>query len=175
MVLSMLVNSLYNIVDSFFVAQISEEAMTALSLVYPVQNFINAVGIGFGVGINAVIAFYLGAGDYEKADQSATQGLVLAVIHGVVMTVCCITIMPVFLRIVHHAGVGRTVKKSAAFIVVDVVPDIRQPLPSGIVLQKDFLRRDLSRSVFAKQCAIRIDKQQKERYNNVVIDNDVII
>ena len=55
MVLSMLVNSLYNIVDSFFVAQISEEAMTALSLVYPVQNFINAVGIGFGVGINAVI------------------------------------------------------------------------------------------------------------------------
>jgi len=38
-----------------------------------------------------------------------------------------------------------------------------------------FLRRDLSRSVFAKQCAIRIDKQQKERYNNVVIDNDVII
>lgn len=49
MVLSMLVNSLYNIVDSFFVAQISEEAMTALSLVYPVQNFINAAGIGFGV------------------------------------------------------------------------------------------------------------------------------
>ena len=98
MVLSMLVNSLYNIVDSFFVAQISEEAMTALSLVYPVQNFINAAGIGFGVGINAVIAFYLGVGDHRKADQAATQGLVLAVIHGVVMTVCCITIMPVFLR-----------------------------------------------------------------------------
>ena len=55
MVLSMLVNSLYNIVDSFFVAKISEEAMTALSLVYPVQNFINAIAIGFGVGINADI------------------------------------------------------------------------------------------------------------------------
>ena len=93
MVLSMLVNSRYNIVDSFFVAQISEEAMTALSLVYPVQNFINAVGIGFGVGINAVIAFHSGAGDHEKADQAATQGLVLAVIHGVVMTVCCITML----------------------------------------------------------------------------------
>ena len=98
MVLSMLVNSLYNIVDSFFVAQISEEAMTALSLVYPVQNFINAAGIGFGVGINAVIAFYLGAGDNRKADQAATQGLVLAVIHGIVLTVCCIAVMPVFLR-----------------------------------------------------------------------------
>ena len=97
MVLSMMVNSLYNIIDSFFVAQISEEAMTALSLVYPVQNFINAVGIGFGIGINAVIAFYLGAGDNRKADQAATQGLVLAVIHGVVMTVCCIAMMPAFL------------------------------------------------------------------------------
>ena len=53
MVLSMTVNALYNIVDSFFVAQISEQAMTALSLVYPVQNMINAIAIGFGVGINA--------------------------------------------------------------------------------------------------------------------------
>ena len=51
MVISMLVNSLYNIVDSFFVAQISEDAMTALSLVYPVQNFVNAVAIGFGFRI----------------------------------------------------------------------------------------------------------------------------
>ena len=68
MVLSMLVNSLYNIVDSFFVAQISEDAMTALSLVYPVQNLITAVGVGFGIGINAVIAFHLGAGEKDKAD-----------------------------------------------------------------------------------------------------------
>ena len=59
MVVSMLVNSLYNIVDSFFVAKISENAMTALSLVFPVQNLINAVMIGFGIGINAVISFYL--------------------------------------------------------------------------------------------------------------------
>ena len=46
---------------------------------------------------------------------------------------------------------------------------------SCILLEQKFLRRDLSRYVFAKECAIRIDKQQKERYNNVVIDNDVII
>lgn len=80
MVLSMPVNSLYNIADSFFVAQISEDAMTALSLVYPIQNFINVVGIGFGVGINAVISFYLGVGDKRKADQATAQGLVLAII-----------------------------------------------------------------------------------------------
>ena len=126
MVLSMLVNSLYNIVDSFFVAQISEEAMTALSLVYPVQNFINAAGIGFGVGINAAIAFYLGAGDHRKADQAATQGLVLAVIHGVVMTVCCITIMPVFLRMftsseaVIELGVRYSVVAFAFTLIVTV-------------------------------------------------------
>lgn len=98
MVISMLVNSLYNIVDSFFVAKISEDAMTALSLVYPVQNFINALSIGFGVGINAVIAFYLGAGDRKKADMATTQGLLLSAIHGVVMTIACIAVIPSFLK-----------------------------------------------------------------------------
>lgn len=97
MVLSMMVNSLYNIVDSFFVAQISEDAMTALSLVYPVQNIINAVGIGFGIGINAVIALHLGAGNKEKANLAATQGLALGVIHTIILTVVSILIMPSFL------------------------------------------------------------------------------
>lgn len=98
MVISMLVNSLYNIVDSFFVAKISEEAMTALSLVYPIQNFINALSIGFGVGINAVIAFYLGAQDRRNADKAATQGLLLAAVHGALMTVICIAVIPGFLE-----------------------------------------------------------------------------
>lgn len=64
MVFSMLVNALYNIVDSFFVAQISEDAMTALSLVYPMQNLINAIAIGFGVGINGK----------NEADDDCTYG-----------------------------------------------------------------------------------------------------
>ena len=72
MMLSMLVNSLYNIVDSFFVAKISEDAMTALSLVFPVQNFINAVSIGFGIGINAVIAICMGANEVKKTHTAAT-------------------------------------------------------------------------------------------------------
>ena len=97
MVLSMLVNSLYNIVDSLFVAKISDDAMTALSLVFPVQNLINAVGIGFGIGINAVIAFYSGAGDREKADRAATQGLIFAVLHSVILTAGSIAVMPAFL------------------------------------------------------------------------------
>ena len=97
MVISMLVNSLYNIVDSFFVAKISEDAMTALSMVYPVQNFINAVGIGFGVGMNAVIALHLGAGNEEKANIAATQGLALGVVHTIILTAGSILIMPEFL------------------------------------------------------------------------------
>ena len=98
MVISMLVNALYNIVDSLFVAQISEDAMTALSLVYPVQNLINAIAIGFGVGINAQIALHLGAGEHKKANMVATHGLMLSLLHGVVITVVSILIMPTFLR-----------------------------------------------------------------------------
>lgn len=98
MVLSMLVNSLYNIIDSFFVAQISEQAMTALSLVYPVQNFINAAAIGFGVGITSMVTIYLGAGDNGNADLAATQGLLLSAVHGIIITIGSIFIMPMFLR-----------------------------------------------------------------------------
>ena len=97
MVLSMLVNSLYNIVDSYFVARISENAMEALSLVFPIQNFINAMAIGFGVGINALIATARGAGKENEARRAATQGVVLSVIHGIILSVICIVIMPGFL------------------------------------------------------------------------------
>ncbi len=98
MVLSMMVNSLYNIVDSFFVAQIGEDALTALSLVYPVQNLVNAVTIGFAIGINAVIALHLGAGNTVRANQAAVTGMILSAIHGVLLTIGCIAIMPAFLR-----------------------------------------------------------------------------
>ena len=97
MVVSMLVNSLYNIVDSFFVARISEDAMTALSLVYPIQNFVNAAAIGFGVGMNALIAFHLGAGEKDRASTAAAHGLALSAVHGLVLMVGCIAVLPAFL------------------------------------------------------------------------------
>lgn len=97
MVFSMLVNALYNIVDSFFVAQISEDAMTALSLVYPMQNLINAIAIGFGVGINAQIALHLGAGVRHRADTAATHGMCFSLLHGIVITIVSIAITPKFL------------------------------------------------------------------------------
>ena len=96
-VLSMLVNSLYNIVDSFFVAKISEDAMTAISLVFPIQNINLAIAVGFSIGLNALIAFLLGMGQEEKASQAATVGMVMCVVHGFVLMVTCIAILPQFL------------------------------------------------------------------------------
>ncbi len=99
MVLSMLVNSLYNIVDSYFVAKISENAMTALALVYPLQNVEHSVAVGFGIGINAAAAFFLGAGQRKRADNAVSQGIILGGVHGLILTVVCIAVMPSFLRL----------------------------------------------------------------------------
>ena len=79
--LSMLVQALYNVVDSYFVAKISENALTAVSLVFPVQNLLIAVAIGTGVGLNSLISRRLGEGRAEDARRVATHGLVLAVLN----------------------------------------------------------------------------------------------
>lgn len=97
MVVSMAVNSLYNIVDSYFIAKLSENAMTALALVYPIQNMINAVAVGFAIGINACASYYLGAKKEHAANQAATQGVVLSFVHGIALAVICIAAAPAFL------------------------------------------------------------------------------
>lgn len=97
MVISMAVNALYNIIDSYFVAKISEDAMTALSLVFPIQNLIIAISAGFGVGINACVAFYLGAQDNKQSDIAATLGIFFSFIHGILLTVISVLGAPAFL------------------------------------------------------------------------------
>lgn len=99
MVVSMAVNSLYNIVDSYFVAKISEDAMTALSLVYPVQSLMTAIAVGFGIGMNARIAYCLGAGRKKEADEAAVTGLLLSAVHGVLLMIICILGMRYFLSL----------------------------------------------------------------------------
>lgn len=89
MVLSMLVNSLFNIVDSFFVAKVNEDAMTALSLVYPVQLVLTAVSVGFGVGVNVLIAYLLGAKEKKRADHAASCGVLLGLVHGMMIIIVC--------------------------------------------------------------------------------------
>jgi len=80
MIISMLVQALYNVVDSIFVAQLSEEALTAVGLAVPMQNLMIAAATGMGVGINALLSRSLGEKDLEKANDSATQGLFLVFI-----------------------------------------------------------------------------------------------
>lgn len=74
MMISMLVQALYNIVDSIFVSQINENALTAVSMAFPLQTLIIAVGAGTGVGINALVSKALGEGKPEKANQVAANG-----------------------------------------------------------------------------------------------------
>lgn len=98
MVLSMMVNALYNIVDSYFVAKISENAMTAISLVFPLQNLVNAVAIGFGVGSCAAISFFLGAQKKREADAATTLGYIFSFMHGLILGAVCIAIVGTFLK-----------------------------------------------------------------------------
>lgn len=80
MMASMLILALYNIVDSIFIAQISEDALTAVSLAFPIQNLMIAIATGTGVGINALVSRYLGQKDKTKADKVATTGVLLMVL-----------------------------------------------------------------------------------------------
>lgn len=80
MVISMLVQALYNIVDSMFVAQISENALTAVSLAFPAQNLMIAVATGTGVGINALLSKSLGEKNFPLANKVAENGVFLAVL-----------------------------------------------------------------------------------------------
>lgn len=79
MMISMLVQALYNIVDSIFVSRISENALTAVSLAFPIQTLMIALGTGTGVGINALLSKQLGAKDDEGANKTAENGIFLAV------------------------------------------------------------------------------------------------
>ena len=75
MMISMLVQACYNVVDSVFVAQISEDALNAVSLAFPVQNLMIAVASGTGVGINALLSRSLGEKNYDAANRAAENGV----------------------------------------------------------------------------------------------------
>ena len=85
--LSMLVQAFYNVVDSVYVSQVSESAVTALSLAFPVQNLMIGFATGAGVGMNALLSKSLGEGDREKANRTAGNGILLSVIFAVVFIV----------------------------------------------------------------------------------------
>ncbi len=96
MIISMLVQALYNVVDSIFVAQIGENALTAVSLAFPIQNLMIAVAVGTGVGVNAYLSRNLGAKKFEVANKTANNGIFLAAISYLVFAVFGITATGIF-------------------------------------------------------------------------------
>lgn len=98
MMASMLIQSLYNIVDSIFVAQINEDALTAVSLAFPVQNLMIAVMIGTGVGMNALLSRQLGEGKEKETSITAANGVFLGFAHYLVFLVLGLTMVNFFFK-----------------------------------------------------------------------------
>ena len=99
MMFSMLIQSLYNIVDSIFVAKLGNEAFTAVSLIYPLQNLVLAVSVGFGVGISSCIAIAMGSKDIKRAETAAALGVVCSIIHSILFVILGIVATKPFLRL----------------------------------------------------------------------------
>lgn len=87
MMISMLVQALYNIVDSIFVSKISEDALTAVSLAFPLQALIIAIAAGTGVGVNALVSRALGEKDGEKANKTAVNGIFVYIVSYIVVAI----------------------------------------------------------------------------------------
>ena len=85
MVLSMLVGALYNVVDSLFVSHYGENALSAVSLAFPIQNVIIATGTGVGVGINALLSRYLGQKEQKAVNQTALHGILLGIVFYIII------------------------------------------------------------------------------------------
>ena len=98
MMASMLVQALYNIVDSIFVARVSEAALTAVSISFPIQNLMIAFGVGIGVGVNALLSKSLGEGDQPRAQRIALQGIFIEVICCAIFILVGIFAMDLFFR-----------------------------------------------------------------------------
>lgn len=93
---SMLIQSMYNIIDSIFVAKLGEEALTALSLAFPLQNLSLAFSVGIGVAINALIAKNLGANNKEQANYISNHGIFLSIIHSLLFVFIGLFLMKPF-------------------------------------------------------------------------------
>ena len=97
--LSMLVQSMYNIVDSMFVARFSQDALTAVSLAFPLQNLVLAVAVGTGVGVNSYISRKLGAQDQDAANAAVTHGFLLSFAHAVFFVIFGLVAIRPFFRL----------------------------------------------------------------------------
>ena len=107
MVISMMVQALYNVVDSLFVARISEAALTAVTLAFPMQSLLIAIASGTSVGVNALLSRSLGERHYERANKAANMALFLTAINAVVFVIIGLTaVRPFVLSQTTDAGIA---------------------------------------------------------------------
>lgn len=92
----MLVIALYNVIDSLFVARISQEALVAVSLAFPIQNLTICIGVGTGIGVSSLISRRLGAGEQEHANDAARHGMFLSILNGIGFAIFGLIITPFF-------------------------------------------------------------------------------
>ena len=99
LMLSLLINSLYNFVDSVFVSRVSEDALTALSLASPIQILVSALGFGNAVGLNAVISKVLGERKADKVKKAASAAIFIGLCSWILIVIMCILLVKPY-----HAG-----------------------------------------------------------------------
>ncbi len=114
--ISMLVQALYNIVDSYFVSKVSENALNAVSLAFPVQNLMIAVGTGTGVGINALLSKSLGEKKQKRANATAVNGLFLAIASGLFFLVFGLCFSKLFFSV--QTDVAEIIGHGTSYLVI---------------------------------------------------------
>lgn len=132
LMVSMLVQALYNIVDSLFVARISENALTAVSIAYPIQNLMIAIAVGTGVGINAFLSKNLGAKNKENVDLAANNGIFLAFVSYIVFMVFTLILSSFYFK--SQTDISEIVADGEIYIRICVLGCI------GVLLQITFSR-----------------------------------
>ena len=119
MMASMLVTAMYNVVDSMFVSRISENALTALSMAFPVQNLMIGVSLGLGVGLNAILSRALGAKDEKSVKTAASNGIFLSVIFAAVFMVLGATCMRMYFEA--QTDIAEIVESGVTYTTIVVV------------------------------------------------------
>ncbi|MCR5544040.1 MAG: MATE family efflux transporter [Eubacterium sp.] len=128
----MLVQALYNIVDSMFVSHVSEESLTAVTLAFPLQMMIISVGSGTGVGINAILSKALGEKKQKRANKAANNGILLAIIHFIIFIPIGIYVAEPFIR--SQTSNGTIAEMGSAYLGICCM------LSLGVFLQMTFER-----------------------------------
>ena len=143
MMVSMLVQALYNIVDSIFVARLSEDALTAVTLAFPLQNLMIAVASGTGVGVNALLSKSLGEKRFDRSDKAANTAIFLSFCNFAVFALIGMTLSPAFI----HSQTQDTVVAGYGITYLRIVMGMSLGISFQIMLER--LLQSTGRTLFS--------------------------